>query len=331
MDADVHPLCRLHVHPMVVDHADLDGLYLQLLAVQTRLAGKHPSRRQRRGAHGHIGCHPLGPHQRIFRVPSGQLRNRLFQPRQPDETAQNDGVFLPGVCFAGLPDVRGHCLLAESGLGGGLRGSSLAGHESAGQRHQHPGCDLFFEHPGFLHDHAFPHGHPLLSVAEFHGHYPALLGKIRQHGLRKFPRGMDHVLHGDGLDCGNHLGALPVQADPDKLAAAHGGLFRDHRHCLGHALFPLFRAGADLGAGHPRHAPDQCAGLALAACRRDGGVLPRSGPVSQLLLQQLAAAFQPAGQRARSNRDHHCRGDPALYFLLQDIPRFPGDPEGIHA
>ena len=155
---------------------------------------------------------------------------------------------------------------------------------------------------------------------------PPYWEKVRQHGFGQLPRVLDHVLHGDGLDRGNHLGALPLQADPHQLAAARGGLFRHHRHCLGHAFLPVFRAGADLGAGHPRHPPDQRTRLALAACRRDGGLLPGSGSVHNVLLRQLAAALQPAGQCAHSDRDHHRRRHAALYCSTTRPPTITWGP-----
>ena len=103
LDAHVHPLRRLHVHALVADHADLDGLYLQLLAVQAQLAGKHSPARQGSRPHGDLGRHPVGSHQGLLRVASGQFRDRLLQPRQPDEAAQDDGVLRPRVRIAGLP------------------------------------------------------------------------------------------------------------------------------------------------------------------------------------------------------------------------------------
>lgn len=91
-------------------------------------------------------------------------------------------------------------------------------------------------------------------------------------------------------------------------------------HLVGAVHVLLVHAGARVGRRHPRTPPRRGPRLALAACGRDGHLLPRPGPVPPVLLRQLAQPLQHADQRARPFPAGDARRHRDLLPLLQVRP-----------
>ena len=242
-DAPLHAVRGLHVHPLVADRPDLDGVHLPVLADAPRATRLVASAAQGGDRGAGRGGHHVGGDPRLLPGLPRQDGHRLFRPDPHRRAAEHDGVLRRGVRGAGDPDVRGARVVARPGLGDRHGARALASREAAGAGTHHPHRHLLPGGGAVLRDHASAHGDPLLPVAVLHRAGATVLGELRRNGERQLPRRLDHVRDGRRVAGGNDLGALSLPPDRATVAAPLHDLLRHHRHRLGLPPVPLLRAG----------------------------------------------------------------------------------------